>query len=73
MKTQSQIKPLGRLTPESESERRSVASIGEADIAELRSRVRRFTRSGGVVLDEAGNVSITEAALTKRLLLGDEQ
>ena len=68
----TQPKPLGRLPPESAKERRAAASIGEADIAEMKSRIRQLTRTGGVVLDEAGNVSITEAATTKRLLLGDE-
>jgi hypothetical protein len=66
-----QPKPLGRLSPESEQERRAAASIGKADVAELKSRTRRLNRIGGV-LQPGGEIVTTPANLTRRLLLGDE-
>lgn len=69
MKTQP--KPLGRLPPESPKERRAVASIGDADVAELKSRVRQFTLPGGVLKPD-GDVVTTSPQMTKQLLLGDD-
>ncbi len=63
-------KPLGTLPLETDAETRAAASVGEADIAELKARARRLTRTGGV-LQKDGLIVQTEAKLTQRLLLGD--